>query len=175
MRILSVALMTMALATSSVIGAVEGDEAVASATGIWTDVVYESGTDTHRGGDDYTVTGVVIHGPLEMSDPRLSGTLVLKGDSDDYDRTSPNDLKVTSGSARMENDEGIWAGTFTAVQHHLDYREHIFELHIWLAGEEAYEGYSAFLTDGEATEAGLPLEAIIYPGDLPPAVTRPAE
>lgn len=77
---------------------------------------------------------------VEMSDPRLDGTVTWAWDEDEYRGTSAGAARVGIGTLRIENDTGAWEGSFGSV--------HLTEagwatVVLPLAGEGAYVGQTA--------------------------------
>lgn len=101
---------------------------------------------------------------VEMSDPRLSGTITLDYIKQRFD-TRGTDLAW--GAARIENDAGDWEGTMTQTSdrdtggREVGYYE--------LVGSGAYDGLSAIVFEtGNETPINWLWSGIIFPGDLPP-------
>ena len=116
--------------------------------------------------------GVASEGLLEASDPRISGRWRQVMDMRRYESREPDGMPVTvwTATARLDNDDGAWVGTFTGFWDGDVGRE-------WnvLRGEGAYEGLTAvFRWLPEEYEQ----EGVIFPGDLPPLpdpIEPPAE
>ena len=73
---------------------------------------------------------------LEMSDPRVSGTLTMLGDYLEMHDAGPRDSDAGQGSVRLENDGGAWSGTWSRSAH----PPCGVHTYVWLEGEGAYEG-----------------------------------
>jgi hypothetical protein len=106
--------------------------------------------------------GVASEGILEATDPRISGRWRQVMNMWDYESREPGapGAMVWSASARIDNDDGAWVGTFTGFWDGSNSRE-------WniLHGEGAYEGLTAVFRwlPEESMQEG-----VIVPGDLPP-------
>ncbi|MFO7532485.1 MAG: hypothetical protein R6W93_08475 [Candidatus Limnocylindrales bacterium] len=117
-------------------------------------------------------SGVASEGLVEASDPRISGRWRQVMDMRSYVSREPAGVPATvwTATARLDNEEGAWVGTFTGFLDGDVGRE-------WnvLRGEGAYEGLTAvFRWLGEEYRQ----EGIIFPGDLPPLpdpIEPPAE
>jgi hypothetical protein len=107
---------------------------------------------------------------IDMSDPRLSGTMSAIYDQDVHTGAAGDvpTFSVGAGTYRIENEEGSWEGP----------NIFLFEGASptgtsdtgLLVGSGAYEGLSAFLVfDFSQTQA--PVVGVIFPGELPPVVT----
>jgi hypothetical protein len=106
--------------------------------------------------------GVASEGILRATDPRISGRWRQIMNVWDYESREPGGpgAMIWSASARIDNDEGAWVGTFTGFWDGSNGRE-------WniLHGEGAYEGLTAvfrWLAEDSMQEG------VIVPGDLPP-------
>jgi len=67
---------------------------------------------------------------------------------------------VSWGTYRIENADGAWEGPFTGAEYPDERSPDI----VWLVGEGAYEGLTAFVH-----EASGPIEGVIVPGPQPGA------
>jgi hypothetical protein len=106
-------------------------------------------------------TGVWTGPTIEASDPRISGEWVQVNSRATYpDRTGPGgSFSVRSGSVRIENADGAWAGTLTGFSK----GDSELEWNL-LEGQGAYEGLTAvFLW----TWPGRTLEGVIVPAAFP--------
>jgi hypothetical protein len=105
----------------------------------------------------------------EASDPRLSGTSTYTGSWLEYPSA---ELGVDATTRVVENDEGRWVGTSTALT-----GPDISTGTVILRGEGAYEGLTAYvlmdwhpLLTPQAT-----FTAAIFPGEMPPFPELSAE
>ncbi len=96
------------------------------------------------------------------SDPRASG----KARQIAHIEVAPGvGLQRSTGVMRLENEWGVWEGVVHAARYpdgsELEYG--------WLAGQDAYEGFSYFhSTRGHAAETERTVEGAIWPGEPPP-------
>jgi hypothetical protein len=104
--------------------------------------------------------GVTERASVEATDPRISGAWVQVRNLRSYASREPdqNDVAVSSSTARIDNDDGAWVGTFNGYYGGPGGEEwNVF------VGEGAYGGLTAvFRYHGDNT-----LEGVILPGDLP--------
>ena len=112
----------------------------------------------------------------EMSDPRLSGDVVVRDNADRwYDGLPSQDAPFLAdllwGTIEITNDGGSWVGTSvgttdtTADGAGVTYHE--------LVGSGGYEGLSAVIFEREVLDRATRTSehiwnAVIFPGDLPP-------
>ena len=105
--------------------------------------------------------GVTASGDVVADDPRIAGTMRLLWNSREFDRPGEFYVGFVNGTARIDNDQGAWIGTYTAYGARPEGGE---EWYI-LEGEGAYEGLTALFRfhweDGS-------FEGVIVPGELPP-------
>ena len=76
----------------------------------------EGSTDTSEGDTDAGYEWQADY-LLDMSDPRVSGTLTMLGDYLEMHETGPRDSDAGQGSVRLVNDEGAWSGTWSRSAH----------------------------------------------------------
>jgi len=125
------------------------------------------------------VRGLEREGPIETTDPRLTGSLSRVIDLDVHPVDDFAEVVLFTVQHRIENEDGSWSGTGTGVAHGgpgapeeeaLDFDT------VLLTGDGAYEGLSAFLLADFAPEIGADIKGVIFPGQMPePAVAAPAE
>jgi len=115
--------------------------------------------------------------PIEMDDPRLSGTLWQAWSRDALRNTSGGRYgafgQLISATIEITNDEGSWVGKSRGYIHPETSHMHF---QIDLAGTGAYEGYSALLYAKGPSDWDV--EGLIFPGplpDFPGPVEVPAE
>jgi hypothetical protein len=106
----------------------------------------------------------------EMSDPRLSGDVVIQDNADRWTEGTPPDANVIAdllwGTIEISNDGGTWTGAMigttdtTADGLGISYYE--------LAGSGGYEGLSAVLFEREESLGRFIWNGVVFPGDLPP-------
>jgi hypothetical protein len=98
---------------------------------------------------------------VDASDPRASGTLTYG-----LNRDTHSLVNVHAGTVTIENDDGMWVGTFTGYWDQQGAR--IF--HAQLAGQDGYEGWTMLLDDFCACDTpASEMQGVIFPGDLPAA------
>lgn len=98
---------------------------------------------------------------MEMSDPRVTGTLTLLGDYVEMQETGPRDSAVGQGPVRLVNDGGTWSGTWSRAAH----PPCGVHTYVWLFGEEAYEGltfWSMQCSHQEESTGEIPIEGVIF-------------
>jgi len=109
-------------------------------TGTETFVSFTPG-DTQMVGDVEQMRGASAVHTVEMSDPRLSGTLTVSVDLDEY---PPGDFGVQWGTYRLENEAGAWAGQWSGVfwtpPDGGGGGHSAWDLSAWAVGEGDYEG-----------------------------------
>jgi len=95
----------------------------------------------------------------ETSDPRLSGTATYDAE---WIRFPPDDFQVESAVHVLENAEGRWVGSGSALS-----KSNLTNTDIAImSGEGAYEGLTAYvLMDWTAHPPTI--EAAIFPGEMP--------
>ncbi len=122
----------------------------------------EGPTDTTEGGLEESYDWRVDY-VLELSDPRVAGTLTMLGDYVEMQETGPRDTGVGQGSVRLVNDGGTWAGTWSRAAH----PPCGVHTYVWLVGEGAYEGLTFWSMECshqvEPTDK-TPIEAVIFQG-----------
>jgi hypothetical protein len=114
-------------------------------------------------------------GTVAATDPRISGAWQQVRDMRKY---PTDDIVVSTGSARIDNHDGSWSGTFTGAYeaHGKGFAE---EWNV-LTGSGAYEGLTALFhwTGAWWGNAGSSLEGVIVPSsDVPPQpgpIAKPA-
>lgn len=98
---------------------------------------------------------------LEMSDPRVTGTLTMLGDYVEMQETAARDTDVGQGSVRLVTEGGIWSGTWARVAH----PPCGVHTYVWLFGEGAYEGrtfWSMECSHEVGTTGETPMEGVIF-------------
>ncbi len=119
-----------------------------------------SGSVTTDPGTGATITeSVGFRQTWEASDPRLSGSVIYTGNWHSY---GDGDLQVEASSVVLDNAEGRWIGTGTAmVAGGLAMDTMI------LRGEGAYEGLTAYVVQDWAQGPVAAFTAAIFPGEMP--------
>ena len=79
-------------------------------TGTWTGTSNEGMKETE--GPGYTDVLVTTNGIVEASDPRINGQWIQNHHISTY-HGPEGDVSVASATARIDNEGGSWAGTFT--------------------------------------------------------------
>lgn len=113
---------------------------------------------------------------VEMSDPRLDGTVTWAWDEDEYRDASPSAARVGTGTLRIENDAGAWEGSFRSV--HLSGAGWATVV-LPLAGEGAYIGRMAlweldYEPDMPEGRCGWHVRGLVIAADDLPAVPEAA-
>ena len=99
---------------------------------------------------------------VDATDPRASGTLTYGLNRDTHSFT----VNVHAGTVTIENDDGMWAGTFTGYWPQEGGRT----FHARLAGQDGYEGWTMLLDDFcQCDTPTSVMQGVIIPGDLPSA------
>jgi hypothetical protein len=103
--------------------------------------------------------------PIEMTDPRLTGTLsYLSHNGDSFDLPDRAGYQVGWGTWQLTTGDGTWDGDFTKVATSLDsYLETA-----WLVGSGSNEGLSAWLEVTNSETDAPQVRALIFPGAPPP-------
>lgn len=117
------------------------------------------------------IHGVEREGPIESTDPRLTGTLSRVIDFDVQRVNEGDEVAVITVQNRIVNEMGSWSGTSVGIGRMGPdvAAEEEFNFHtILLTGEGAYDGLSAIvLADFGQREVGADIEGVIHQGDLP--------
>ena len=123
------------------------------------------------------VLGISRRGDVAADDRRIAGTMTQVQNarlSDSMDEGEGHTF-IINGTARIDNDEGAWVGTWTSYGAD---RVGGAEWYV-LEGDGAYEGLTAvFWVDVEPDSGQSPLEGVIQPAavpDLPDPIAPPAE
>jgi hypothetical protein len=99
---------------------------------------------------------------VNATDPRASGTLTYGLNRDTHDVV----VNVHAGTVTVENDDGMWAGTFTGYWDQQGGRN----FHAQLEGQDGYEGWTMLLDDFCACNSPTSeMQGVIIPGELPVA------
>lgn len=127
------------------------------------DVSYEVGVEYLR--------GLEREGPIEATDPRLTGSLVRVLNADTYQVSPTEDVMVQTDLWRIETEQGTWLGESTGLSHFGEIAdEAATEIGtVVLTGDGAYEGLSAYLFVDWAPEVGADVQGAIFAGEMPPA------
>lgn len=103
-----------------------------------------------------------------MSDPRLSGHVVIMDDADRFfEDTADAETflgDILWGTVEITNDGGAWTGTSVGTTDNLANGGNI--TYYELVGSGGYEGLSAVIFEREAD--GWSWSGAVFPGDLPP-------
>ena len=180
LRLVLMSTMALALACGSIAVAVgQEPETPGVTTGTFTMIEADETSEMSRDGGRERQQ-MVLRGPLEMADARLSGTLTLSVDLERVGE-SQSDPFVLWGASRLENDVGSWTGSLAGVGQEGTGDLPAIELPSWYVGEGAYEGLAAYLhleaseeVDGNIVFDG---HALIYEGRPPvsPGALLPSE
>ena len=122
------------------------------------------------------VLGIGRRIDVAADDPRIVGTMTQVQNARLSNRPDPTEglSFIIAGTARIDNDDGAWVGTWTSYGGD---RVGGQEWYV-LEGEGAYEGLTAiFAGDVDADSPQGPLEGVIVPFELPalPEPATPAE
>jgi hypothetical protein len=137
-------------------------------TGTFTGTDAEMGTDTEQAGV-HEITDQVAHGTVASDDPRIAGTFTQFNHANYIEgkEEGAGPVGVYSGTARIENDEGAWAGTFTAY-----FGQPGAEEWYVLEGEGAYQGLTTIFrfrgSDGVFDGVIVPFAVPTTPDPVPP-------
>jgi hypothetical protein len=177
MRMLCVAIITVALLAGSAVGVAGQSEGEAPTFTFVTGKVMKDSSpqddreETWMDGSVVHVLGWRVERSIDWSDPRLPSEMVSRMNVDTY--LAEDDIVQTFAETyRLEGSEGVWTGTGRALA-----MEHGHEAD-WLmvlTGEGAYEGLSAMLV--RETVRGDPdrdeidhtlMKGYVVEGELPP-------
>lgn len=156
------------LASSAVAVAAQSDEAAEAAyfTGqIGASEVLVEQTETLVDGVT-ELRGLVRQGPIETTDPRMTGSLTRVLNTDIH--TFSDDVWTVHYS--IENEAGSWSGLATSLAHYppgdpagvLDLDTVI------LTGDGDYAGLSAYMLADWTPDVGADLQGLVFPGEMPP-------
>lgn len=102
----------------------------------------------------------------ELNDPRVTGESTETWLSDRWEDDNGGTILVQWGTARLENADGAWEGSYTGA-----YNGETDTITYWYRGTGAYEGltFHAWLTAGPriGPRPTWLMEGIIYPGEPP--------
>jgi hypothetical protein len=128
-------------------------------TGTYTSVIGDEWSWGQKQGQE--LDGIREDGIVSTTDPRINGAWKQVRNILEYPAER---VFVSSGSARIDNPDGSWTGTFTGAYDHPEATGFVEEWNI-LTGSGAYDGLTAlFHYSGD----GSTLEGVIVPSsDLP--------
>jgi hypothetical protein len=112
-----------------------------------------------------------VLGPIEMSDPRLSGLVAVTYNQDTH-RVPDGDVSsftVFSGTYRITNEEGSWEGTNLGLSRGPGSVDTVTDTGL-LVGSGAYEGLTAYLVF-DFTKSPVTAIGAIFPGQMPQVAT----
>ena len=175
LRTTTISILALGLLAGSAVGVAAQDEAeVPTGASYFTGTIGASdvtGEPTEAVVDGVLeVRGLMREGPIEATDPRLTGSLSRVLDFDVHSVGDLEDVVLFSAPHRIENDAGSWSGTGTGVIHagaDLSAEEELDFYTVVLTGEGAYEGLSAFLLADFAPEVGADIKGAVFPGEMP--------
>lgn len=111
----------------------------------------------------------------EVSDPRLTGTATSMWNADVYRMDGP-DISIRAGAYEVRNDGGSW------LCHHIGVAEgaglHAFSdlgETLTCRGADSYVGLTAILELDWNTAPPVPIQGLIFPGDVPPFPVIPRQ
>jgi len=167
------------VAAAIVVGLLAGSAIAASAQDASSEAAFTTGTvgvSTVIGEPASTITdgvedvrGLVREGPIEMSDPRLTG-LLLRVLNFTVHPIGEGALVVQTDLWRIENDGGSWTGPSTAISGIGEIPSDVTaDLEtVVLTGEGDYDGLSAYLVADWSPETGADVQGAIFTGEMPP-------
>ena len=171
---------TLRPAVVAVVLALIGGVATIGATATEMEPMHGSGTlhRTHTAAGDVNFTDGAFHyrgselgGTLEVSDRRLSGELWSVWNYDELGLDGRGGT-VAAGTFGVENEEGSWSGTFTGIQYPGSTETLVRG---WLAGADAFDGLSAYLSYVHHGTGPMTVESMVFPGRVPPYPEAPTE
>jgi hypothetical protein len=114
--------------------------------------------------------------PLEMDDPRVTGSVTVAVNQDVHKVSDFVDVVSTAVNMRLENEAGSWSGQGTSIIHAggtIDQEEVTDLLTLILTGTGDYEGLTTYLIV-DWTEDPPAVEGAIFAGEIPPFPELPA-
>jgi hypothetical protein len=169
----TISILIIGLLAGSAVGVAAHDEASPEATFVTgtvgaSTVIGEPVVSVADGVED--VRGLVREGPIEMSDPRLTGSLVRVLNYSFHPVSSDGALVIQTDLWRIENDRGSWSGPTTAISGvddiPIDFTTDLES--VVLTGEGDYDGLSAYLIADWTPETGADIQGAIFAGEMPP-------
>jgi hypothetical protein len=124
--------------------------------------------------------GVLFEGDaIEVSDPRVSGSLTRAGNANVHPGIGDSEIIVFQADAWLiENDAGTWSGHATGLVHggpDGPGGEDATEIStVVLTGEGGYEGHTLYLIVDWTAEQAPAVEGAVFVGDAPPFPEVPA-
>ncbi len=117
------------------------------------------------------VRGLEREGPIDSSDPRLTGSLLRVINYDSHQVSFTEDVGVQTDLWRIENEAGAWSGESTGFGHdgEVPAGDAIEISTVILLGEGAYDGLTAYLIADWAPAVGADVHGAIFSGQMPPA------
>jgi hypothetical protein len=109
--------------------------------------------------------------PIEMSDPRLTGTLSQVFYQVEHPVASDASIVVFRGEYRLENEAGTWEGAQMGMERSaFGSATPVTDTGV-LVGSGGYEGLTAYLVFDFDGTPPVTVTGAIFPGDLPPMTT----
>jgi hypothetical protein len=105
-------------------------------------------------------------GPVEMSDPRLSGVHSSIWDQASLYVADDDEVTLTSGTSRIVNEAGSWENAGVALSRGTSTLDTVSDAGVWV-GHGAYEGLNAFLVF-DYRQDPVTIVGAIFPGEMPP-------
>jgi hypothetical protein len=114
----------------------------------------------------YSSRDGVFDGPVEFSDPRVSGQWTTSPLHQDVDRSTGQGIMW--GTLRVENDGGTWEGPMSGVIYQAP-EGGFYTTEGWLTGDGDYAGYTFFFQEERDQAINPPrvFRGIIYKGQPP--------
>jgi hypothetical protein len=169
----TISILAVGLLAGSAVGVAAQDEASSEASFITgtigaSSVIGEPVVSVTDGIEDGR--GLVREGPIEVSDPRLTGTLVRVINFSFRPVSSSGALLVQTDLWSIENDGGSWSGPSTGISGVDDVpSDFTTDLEtVVLTGEGDYDGLSAYLVADWTPETGADIQGAIFAGEMPP-------
>jgi hypothetical protein len=101
--------------------------------------------------------------PIEMSDPRLTGTLSSVHTAVEHPVVGDDSILVLTGEYRIENEGGSWEGTHVGLEGASDPERRVADTGV-LVGSGGYEGLTAYLSFEYGT-CPCSVTGAIFPAD----------
>lgn len=182
-RTTTISILTVGLLAGSAVGATAQEDAAAPDAPVgpsyFTGQLISEFTPTVLGSD--TVAdgriegrGVVFEGDaIEVSDPRVSGSLTRAGNANIHRQINDSEVVIFQADAWLiENDAGTWSGHGTGLVHagpEGPMGEDATEMStVVLTGEGGYEGHTLYLIVDWTAEQAAAVEGAVFVGEAPP-------
>ena len=131
------------------------------------DFVYVTGVE--RGGS--CDEGECLGAKQDMSDPRVSGALVVQLDLGCSDKM----VCWMGGDLTITNEGGTWDGRWVGFINSDAEVGRSHDIMQWFEGNGAYEGWSYVAVLSDFDRPGRDVRGVVYRGELPPSVAQGLE